>query len=957
MRRCALTLLVGLCAVFPARAETAVVCPVDAAPQVRLAAQEIVRYVYLRTGELPVRSATVGKSPAIVLGLDPALGADAYTLKTEGETTRITGGDPSGVLYGAYRYAELLGVRFYLHGDVVPDGRLEKLPKVNESGKPLFPVRGIQPFHDFPEGPDWWNRDDYLAYLSQLAKLRMNFIGLHCYPEGGVGPEPLVWIGPPSDIQADGRVASAYPAQWAHTGRDKMWGYAAMKTSDFSAGAASLFEKDDFGPAVQDFEGVGVLMRAVVAEARRLGVKTCLGTETPLTVPKLMQERLKAQGKEPRDPGVVCELYEGMFRRIAALYPVDYYWLWTPEDWTWGGNKPEQFEATASDIRAALSALGKLGDPFTLATSGWVLGPQHDRAALDKLLPKNVPMSCINRQVGHAADELFFANIAGRPKWVIPWMENDPNLIAPQPWVGRMRWDAADALRLGCTGLLGIHWRTKQMAPNVAALAAAAWEQPWIPAEYDRSPMPPVKVAFGALGGTAVTFKAPVAEAGVQEVYQAVRYGMTAYRLDVPNGRYTVTLKFNEPHYREAGKRVFGVRIQNKPAIDKLDVFAKVGANRALDFSFGDIAVEDGVLHVEFDRVVEHPCIAGIVVEGKTAGVNQLPGTDYARRINCGGSAVSGYEADRRAESCEGAPKGRAMPVADFYADFACANFGADVGEAAGKLFARIDGVSLPEPTTWIKGPGGIKAEKKPWAEEQARYAFVNELAALRPLVKGAGNLERFDYWLNTYRCMAAMAELGCVRGELDALVARLKSDASLAKLALAVRVRLSRLWDVMMTAQLAATDTPGELGTIANLEQHNRAFLKILNEHDAALAQALGTPLPPEVEVSKAYAGPARLIVPTVRTQKAPDEPLHVKVIVLDGARPRAVACQWRRLGKGPFQKVAACEAGRSVYMVTLPAVDQDFEYFLQAETASGQTLTWPATAPDMNQTVVVWR
>jgi hypothetical protein len=25
---------------------------------------------------------------------------------------------------------------------------------------PLFEIRGIQPFHDFQEGPDSWNQDD-----------------------------------------------------------------------------------------------------------------------------------------------------------------------------------------------------------------------------------------------------------------------------------------------------------------------------------------------------------------------------------------------------------------------------------------------------------------------------------------------------------------------------------------------------------------------------------------------------------------------------------------------------------------------------------------------------------------------------------------------------------------------------------------------------------------------------
>ena len=108
----------------------------------------------------------------------------------------VVGGDPVGTLYGAYRLAEHLGVRFYLHGDVVPDGKMTlTLPTLDERGEPLFQTRGIQPFHDFPEGPDWWSTDDYKAIIAQLPKLRMNFFGLHTYPQGGVGPEPTVWIG------------------------------------------------------------------------------------------------------------------------------------------------------------------------------------------------------------------------------------------------------------------------------------------------------------------------------------------------------------------------------------------------------------------------------------------------------------------------------------------------------------------------------------------------------------------------------------------------------------------------------------------------------------------------------------------------------------------------------------------------------------------------------------------
>ena len=80
----------------------------------------------------------------------------------------------------------------------------------------LFSVRGLQPFHDFAEGPDWWGTDDYLAVMGQLAKLRMNFIGLHTYPEGPVGPEPTVWIGLDGEYDSQGRVSAAYPASY-HT--------------------------------------------------------------------------------------------------------------------------------------------------------------------------------------------------------------------------------------------------------------------------------------------------------------------------------------------------------------------------------------------------------------------------------------------------------------------------------------------------------------------------------------------------------------------------------------------------------------------------------------------------------------------------------------------------------------------------------------------------------------------
>ena len=69
-----------------------------ASASVKLAEKEICRYVYLRTGKL--------QPCPVKLNIDPALGAQEYRITADS----ITGGSDIGVLYGAYRYAELLGV-------------------------------------------------------------------------------------------------------------------------------------------------------------------------------------------------------------------------------------------------------------------------------------------------------------------------------------------------------------------------------------------------------------------------------------------------------------------------------------------------------------------------------------------------------------------------------------------------------------------------------------------------------------------------------------------------------------------------------------------------------------------------------------------------------------------------------------------------------------------------------
>ena len=970
-------------------------------PIVEFAAREVQRYTYLRTGELlPVVSKIPAGQASISLSVDKSLPPQAFRLHTAGDTLSITGGGEVAVLYGAYRFAELLGVRFMLHGDVIPDAPIPfALPQVDEKHKPLFEHRGIQPFHDFPEGPDWWSLDDYKTYIGQLAKLRMNWFGLHCYPEGGVGPEPGVWIGLPEDVNEDGTVKWAYPSRWASASSGGAWGYAPTKTSDFAAGAGLLFEGDDFGSAVtagfrpfpkspeasaEVFNRAGHLFSDTFGFAERLGVHTVIGTETPLTIPKALQARLREKGLDPKSPETIRKLYEGMFLRISRAHPLGSYWLWTPEKWTWSGNTQQQLDATLADFSAALGALKTLGNPFGFATCGWVLGPSQDRSLFDNFLPRDNAIACINQQVGFAPIDPGFLHIKKRPNWAIPWLEDDPAMVIPQLWAGRMRRDAADAYAYGCTGLLGIHWRTKILAPNIAALAAAGWDQHgWNPEPGVRLEAPKGPSNDFRLGGKTASSKAPVARSDDDAIYRTCRYDVGGYKVRIPNGTYKVTLKFCEIAYEKPGKRIFGVKIQGREIAKALDVFAKSGKNTAFDLVANDVRVENETLDIAFTRKVEFPFVAGIVVDGKTADANQVAGKPFTRRINCGGGASGKYEADlpdaeSNAKLARDLP--RDLPIDDFYHDWCTAQFGAGASADLAALFTRLDGggpanlsrstrgAHLPRPATWIAGPGGIAANRKPWKSEKNRYAFVDEMETMRPKIRGAGNLARFDYWLNSFRYLRAVGKVGCTRGALDVAMQQLaknkdaKQQAPLARKALAVREKLARDWETMITLQLAATDTVGAIGTVANLEQHTRrnprngGKHRFLDHHDKALAKALGAPLPDSVHPVTRYLGKPRIVVPSVRTSRAPDEELALKVVVLANERPASATLVWRTMGQGAWRKIPLEHVARATYRAVLPtAGNNSVEYRIEVESTDGTTLHWPAGAPALNQTVVV--
>jgi hypothetical protein len=944
----------------------AIVSPAGATALEALAAREVRRYVYVRTGRLlPIEGEAHG--PAIVVGrsdrapvraladakLAARLGGLApqerllVTVRRGGTAALVvTGGDEAGVLYAAYRLAEHLGVRFGLHGDTIPDSKAPlALPDLDEASRPLFAIRGIQPFHDFPEGPDWWSRDDYKAVLGQLPKLGMNFFGLHTYPEGRPNAEPTVWIGPPGEIGEGGEVKAAYPSSWFTTLRGN-WGYEARPTGEYAHGASWLFHRDGYGSDVMEdlapqpwntddsrllFSRAADVLNDAFTFARGLATMTCAGTETPLVVPKAVAERLAGAGKKADDLDTTQLLYEGMFRRVAQSYPLDYFWFWTPEGWTWEGVADEEVRATVDDLRRALAAAQKVKAPFSLATCGWVLGPPQDRTLFDRELPKGVALSCINRTVGHSPVERGFAAVKGRPAWAIPWMEDDPALTSPQLWVGRLRRDAADARRYGATGLIGIHWRTRVLGPNVQALAQAGWRQEW--------PQGPQAVDGPVGGYPLVRAAATIAGAADPAVYRDQRCGLAGYRLRVPKGRYAVTLRFAETERTRAGERVFEVTLEGRPIALGVDLAKSPGAWTAFDPVARDVSVTDGWLDVGFVDHQNVPCLAALEVEGGAV----------SRRINVGGPAVAGYEAD-----LPGLPF---VATTDFWRAWAEAEVGPEAGPRVAAILAALDS-RLPQPATWIEGPGGLDPDDRPWTEAQADYAFVGRLEALRPFVRGAASLERFDYWLETFRYMRAMGELRCAWARLRTAVAAMRSAPTAdrrqkAEAALEPLRAMAPLAARVMECLHGTVSTRGELGTVANWQQH--VLPRVFEQPAREIEQALGRALPDDARPGRTYRGPARLVVPTDRTALEAGEPLRLEAIVLGAAPATSVRLAWRPLGADVWATLPFTRAGRGVWRVSLPSPGGDFEYAVEAVSGNSAALQVPAGGRDAPRTVVI--
>jgi len=534
-RKLLLAAFSALLITLPLTAQT-IAYPDDGSRVERLAAHEVRRYVYLRTGELlPVQPrSSLPAGDAIVVGseqsrllsltvpsLDVPSTDGAFVIRSDAGDGRtvllIAGHDEMGALYGAYRFAEHLGVGFGLAADAIPDGTIAlDLDGYDEVAIPRFETRGVLPYHDFFPGPDGWTTDDYLTVISQLPKLGMNFIGFHTYMtrygnqwmrdnDYRTGPEPTVWVGLPDDVNADGTVSWSYPASYAHTHRERAWAFSTWDAGELAAGSDDLFAADGAGAPL-----VGAEVPRTVAEsnavfnrvaaafddafglAGEVGVQTAVGTEVPLGVEpagrgdidppedwvrgmtRELKARIRERGDDPADPAVVREVYRGIFERIMRAHPLDYYWLWSYEIWSGNPDGPgvtrEQVQAIEADIEIAQEVLDELGNPFRIAHAGWILGTTDNPAELESAYPADVPFySSWGEADGYG--ELSPEQV----KWPGIHMEQDWGLLQWQGGVYAAWEDIVASQRVEADGSIGNIWRTTMLDPNVAGVKDLHW--------------------------------------------------------------------------------------------------------------------------------------------------------------------------------------------------------------------------------------------------------------------------------------------------------------------------------------------------------------------------------------------------------------------------------------------------------------------------------------------------
>ncbi len=124
----------------------------------------------------------------------------------------------------------------------------------------------------------------------------------------------------------------------------------------------------------------------------------------------------------------------------------------------------------------------------------------------------------------------------------------------------------------------------------------------------------------GFTGGSLYTVNHAIFGTPAPVLYQTLHYSFStmSYQATVPNGQYTVNLKFEENQFNQAGKRLFNVLLNGQKVLTNFDEYAAAGAQyQAVDVPL-PVTVTNGAINLQFVPVVNATGVYAIEIVAGT---------------------------------------------------------------------------------------------------------------------------------------------------------------------------------------------------------------------------------------------------------------------------------------------------------------------------------------------------
>lgn len=295
---------------FSCREKFYIVVSESATTAEKIAAEELaanLANVYTNTsftlkGENPVgaRAIYIG-TPESMPGLRDEVGDDTtllaydgYLIKGSKNKSIIFSKSPNGIVNGVYGLLESLNYGSYIHRDVIPARRSEKLTLKNINtiiNNPVVAQRINFAWHNFLSGYSAWDFEDWEHWITQSQKIGFNTIMLHSY-----GNSPMFNFKYNGKTKWVGRVANSkegreWRIQHVNDIRRAIGGY--------------VFEKDFFGSELTEESGVSheIAVRRftsnIIQYAHQRGMETIMSIDVD-TKPAISQDIIQTLPEDAR---------------------------------------------------------------------------------------------------------------------------------------------------------------------------------------------------------------------------------------------------------------------------------------------------------------------------------------------------------------------------------------------------------------------------------------------------------------------------------------------------------------------------------------------------------------------------------------------------------------------------------------------------------------------------------